>query len=215
MLKSLYPSIDWQNVKAVGFDLDGTLYDEFDFIYQVYRPIAEKLSAVVGAEPADTYSDLLRCWLDKGSSYNRIFSDVLAAAGIEQGNAERTIGECLELFRAFRPVLQLNHRVVSLLEFMAEYYPLFLVSDGSCALQRAKFDALGLGSWFRPENIAISGCLTCRSEKPAAVAVDHIAIFNGACDPSEVVFFGDRTVDRLFAEAAGFKFVGVKCMWPV
>jgi len=57
--------------------------------------------------------------------------------------------------------------------------------------------------------------LDCRTEKPAAVALDHIAIFNDGFDPAEAVFFGDRIVDRLFAETAGFGFVGVKCMWAV
>ncbi|QPK63127.1 HAD family hydrolase [Methylomonas sp. LL1] len=215
MLKSLYPTVDWQDVKAVGFDLDGTLYDEFDFISQVYGPIADKIAAAAGSDYSYMYNVLLRSWLEKGSSYNRIFSDVLSAAKVEQETADRVVGDCLGVFRAFQPALKLSARVAALLAFFAERYPLFLVSDGSCELQRAKIEALGLNRWFRPENVVISGCLASRVEKPSTVALDSIAIFNDGFDPGTVVFFGDRAVDRLFAEAAGFRFVGVKNMWAV
>ena len=39
MLNVLYPDIDWSHIKYIGFDLDGTLYDEFEFIVQTYKKI--------------------------------------------------------------------------------------------------------------------------------------------------------------------------------
>ncbi len=35
-----------ENHTAVGFDLDGTIYDEFDFINQFYKSLCETLDLV-------------------------------------------------------------------------------------------------------------------------------------------------------------------------
>ena len=39
-MKSLFNKINWDEISYVGFDLDGTLYDEYDFIYNVYLEIS-------------------------------------------------------------------------------------------------------------------------------------------------------------------------------
>lgn len=217
MLKSLYPAIDWPSIKIVGFDLDGTLYDEFDFIVQVYRPIAAKIAEACGTAASDeVYRRMIWRWLEKGSSYNRIFEEALLTGGLKSSACEIVVGECLSLFKDFRPVLQLSGRVSALLDYFSERLPLFLVTDGSCRLQQAKIDALDLAQWFRPENIFISGCWPGDVSKPATSALDHIGILEDrAFDPAEVVFFGDRSLDREFAKAAGFRFVEVREMWVI
>ena len=48
MLNVLCPNFDCRNIKYVGFDLDGTLYDEFDFIYQVYSKIVKANASLLG-----------------------------------------------------------------------------------------------------------------------------------------------------------------------
>lgn len=213
MLKSLYPHIDWCPVRAVGFDLDGTLYDEAEFVRQVYQPVSVCLSAACGIPAEDIYSPLFRRWLEKGSSYNRIFVEVTERFGIEGAEAETVIADCLAIFRNFQPCLELPARVVAIIEWMRERFGLFLVSDGSAKLQAAKFDALGLARWFSLENVGISGCHGPGFDKPATRIVEKIAILQGL-QPSEVVFFGDREVDEQFAAAAGFQYVGVNCLIP-
>ena len=58
MLKSLFPRINWDAVRIVGFDMDGTLYDEADFISQVYCDIAKLLAETGHAEP-----EILHTWM--------------------------------------------------------------------------------------------------------------------------------------------------------
>lgn len=213
MLKSLYPQIDWKTVRAVGFDMDGTLYDEAEFVSQVYEPISVRLSMVCGAPAEAIHQIMFRRWLEKGSSYNRIFGEVLDRFGVEDTTAETAIADCLAIFRNFRPLLKLPVRVAALLECMCENFMLFLVSDGSSVLQRAKFEALGLGRWFLPENVGISGCHGPGFSKPATKIIDKIAVLK-AVKPSEVVFIGDRDVDEHFAAEAGFSYIGVTCLIP-
>jgi FMN phosphatase YigB (HAD superfamily) len=213
MLKSLYPHIDWKAVRAVGFDMDGTLYDEAEFISQVYEPISIRLSAACGIAAEDIHLLMFRRWLEKGSSYNRIFGEVLERFGVGEPTAEMVIADCLAIFRNFKPSLKLPARVAALLGYMRENFMLFLISDGSEALQLTKVRALGLERWFLPGNMGISGCYGPGFSKPATRIIDKIAVLH-AIKPAEVVFFGDRELDEHFAAAAGFHYIGVACLIP-
>ena len=43
MMKSLFNKINWDKISYVGFDMDGTLYDEYEFISEVYKEISKLL----------------------------------------------------------------------------------------------------------------------------------------------------------------------------
>jgi FMN phosphatase YigB (HAD superfamily) len=212
MLKSLYPGVDWDRVRVVGIDMDGTLYDEAEFIAQVYRPIAAIIARFTGSAAEPIHAALLRRWLEKGSSYNRIFDEALAAGGVLDLAAQHAIDECLAAFRGFTPSLTLPARVPVILDAMIEKYPLFLVSDGSAALQQRKFAALGLGRWFEPANVGFSATHGAGYDKPDTRILRGIRVLHEASAPADVVFFGDREVDARFAASAGFDFVRVQCM---
>ena len=98
MLKSLYPEISWDEVDIIGLDMDGTLYDEIDFISQVYRPIAFKLATVGKRSPEEIYSWMISRWIEKGSSYNKMFDEVLFGVSINNNFKNILISECLEIF---------------------------------------------------------------------------------------------------------------------
>ncbi|MFA7239048.1 MAG: HAD hydrolase-like protein [Sulfuricellaceae bacterium] len=216
MLNSLFPQINWEKIRFAGFDLDGVLYDEFDFISQVYRPISQIIASATGADEMGTYEKLLQRWLEKGSSYNRIFSEALQNSGMDEGVTKSITDECLSLFRNFQPVLSLSPRTLILLDFMVSRFKLFLVTDGSCALQQAKFKALSLEQWFNLENIVISGCAGKNYEKPSIESLGKIGVLGtGEWEGANTVYFGDRKVDSLFAKASGFQFVSVKNMFNV
>lgn len=212
MLKSLFPQIDWDSIAVVGFDMDGTLYDETDFIAQVYHPIAARITAACGGMEEETKAWMLTRWREKGSSYNRIFDEAIRRLGKDA--SDDLIRECVGIFRAFQPTLKLPEAIRSILNEMQPRYGLFLVSDGSDRLQRAKFQSLGLAQWIAPENVAISGTYGAEFQKPSTRMIPHVALLNGGPYPSQVVYFGDRDCDQEFAANAGFSFVKVKCMKP-
>jgi FMN phosphatase YigB (HAD superfamily) len=212
MLRSLYPDVDWDAVRIVGLDLDGTLYDEADFIAQVYEPIAAILSDATGVERESLYPRLLRRWLEKGSSYDRIFREALDDAGVGEAVARDAVAKCVDAFRSFSPSLTLPTRARTILDALYEMFPLFLVSDGSAGLQQRKFEALGLQRWFEPRNVAISGRHGAEYCKPGIRMLSEIALLRGAESFAHVVYFGDRDIDAQFAEQAGFQFVQVACM---
>jgi FMN phosphatase YigB (HAD superfamily) len=157
---------------------------------------------------------MFRRWLQKGSSYPHIFDEALARAGVAGELAQGLLAECLAIFRGLRPSLTLPRRVQTILDVMRESYSLFLISDGAAALQRRKFDCLGLSRWFADDRVGFSGALEPRRDKPDVRVLASIGDFAAQLEPREVAFFGDRDVDAAFAANAGFQFVPVRCMYP-
>ena len=215
MLKSLYPSVDWDVVRVAGCDMDGTLYDEAEFIFQVYGDIADQLATKGDVEPEILHRWMFQRWLEKGSSYQHIFHEAAIEASIACDEIANTVSLCLELFRSYRPSLTLPSRTKLILAKLIESYPLFLVSDGSAKLQQRKFDALKLGRWFDPANVGISGYHGHEFCKPSLKITGKIGALNTPYMPHQIVYFGDRAVDAEFAANAGFQFVRVACMQMV
>ena len=211
MLKSLCPRVTWDQIEAVGFDLDGTLYDELDFILQVYSPIATLLANVTKQGQYEVYWRMVNRWLKKGSSYNRIFLEVLSSKDINGEIKKSTIEKCLHIYRYFQPELCLTNRVKILLDNFKNNYPVFLITDGNSLLQRAKFKALELEKWFDHSNVAISGDYGFECQKPSVFMASQIEVLRNV-SPSQVIYFGDREKDALFANNVGFGFIPVKVM---
>lgn len=215
MLKSLYPRVDWGSVRIVGCDMDGTLYDEADFIAQVYRPIADILASVARVDPKGLYSWMFLRWLEKGSCYPKIFSEAIAGCGLSGNDADKVVARCLQVFRNHEPQLSLAPRVQAILDALQTEHPMFLISDGSAGLQKRKFESLGLAHWFAPSDVGISGCYGPEFCKPDTRILGKVKVLEAVCAPSQVLFFGDRGVDAQFASNAGFQFVHVACMHPI
>ena len=203
-------------IQAVGFDLDGTLYDEIEFISQVYYPISLMLSDAVGVPSGVLYNRLINRWKEKGSSYNRIFDEVLLDGGISEPYKSSVITECVNVFRNFQPALSLNYGVERLLDWISSQYPIFMITDGGEKLQRAKIESLGLYRWFSNDNISISGSLDSGISKPDVRMKNSISLLQVMdIKPCHVLYFGDRDVDAKFALNCGYKFSRVHVMKPV
>ncbi len=211
-MKYLCPEVPWAEIKAVGFDLDGTLYDEFDFITQVYPAVARELTGAPDLNP-QILTFMRDRWLERGSSYPHIFRETLAACDAPAESWDDRIARALKVFRAFRPTLTLSPRVEYLLQRLTDAYPLFLISDGNSALQRAKLEALGAGRYFRPENIFVSGDRGVAWDKPSIDSITEVAALSAITKPDTVVYVGDRDRDREFALRAGFHFVDVRSLF--
>jgi phosphoglycolate phosphatase-like HAD superfamily hydrolase len=215
MLKCLYPEVDWNAVDTIGFDMDGTLYDEAEFISQAYQPISEHFARLVQYDADYVHHHLYTQWLCRGSSYNKIFEDFLS---VHTGNSEVVssgVGEAISLFRKCTPALSLPGRTRTILTEIGAEPMLFLVTDGNAEMQKRKADALSLDRWIPRENWVFTALSGPHAHKPAINSLwnnTHLAERLG--DRSRIVFFGDRVVDRDFAANIGAQFVLVKNMVP-
>jgi putative hydrolase of the HAD superfamily len=204
MLNALYENVNWNEVQNVGFDLDGTLYDEFDFIKQVYEEISKK-----SCRPIKNF--MLDKWLEKGSSYPYIFKETYEHFADDFGSIELQtfVGESLELFRNFNPKLKLSKRTEHLLVYFKSRYNLFLVSDGNFKLQKRKFDSLRLEKYFDKSNVIFTSELGLKKSELNSdnVLEDFVA--------QKTVFLGDRKIDEDFATKSGYTFIKVYNMLKV
>ena len=212
MLKSLFPDLPWSRIEAVGFDLDGTLYDERHFIEQVYRPLANIIAQAAGTnEQSEIYAWMLNRWIEKGSSYPKIYSEAIRRFAPNAAEDD-VVAECLNVFRGFQPELFLADSIAVILDEVKNNWIPFLVTDGQSGLQRAKMKSLGLDRWFAPEDISISGDHGKHFEKPSMRIIDNLQCFKANLRSENIIYFGDREVDRQFADQCGFLFRRVKLM---
>lgn len=207
MKNFLFDKINWENIEYIGFDMDGTLYDEFEFIEQVYRAISKQFKN----KSAKEY--MLKRWLEKGSSYNRIFDetyDLFKKDLIDNISKENFIKNCLNIFRNFNPKIKISKRTKSFLKYFSQKYTLFLVSDGNLNLQKKKFKSLKLDRYFDQKNVFFTGIDTKIYSKPNIICLNQLKII-----PEKSVFFGDREIDELFAKNSKMQFQKVYNMIKV
>tara|TARA_Y100000588_G_scaffold341061_1_gene384823 strand:+ start:4166 stop:4810 length:645 start_codon:yes stop_codon:yes gene_type:complete len=214
MLSALYPSINWSEIDCIGLDLDGTLYDEYEFIKQVYYSILTCHLDNAQSELRDqAYAFMLKRWLEKGSSYNRIFEEAyrefLSVLGIDLDTFVKT---SLTLFRQYQPCLTLSPRAKMILQDMKNNHDMFVVSDGCPRLQRNKCRALKLDNVVTGSAIWITGDYGADFYKPSTKINTLIDL---DCRPDKVVFVGDRDIDREYAKNSGFQFLQVYNMVAV
>lgn len=212
MLSVLYPNIDWKNIEIIGFDLDGTLYDEFDFIVQAYGNITDSLLKHFGNKKQPALNYMKTRWIEKGSSYNKIFEETYDRF-VERNSLpkEQFIRRAVHLFRTTQPLLALPERTRWILDYCQKHYCLFLITDGNEELQKNKFKALGLRQFFKREETIFTGQLGKQFYKPSPQALDKLQIH---LNKKTTLYIGDRDIDKTFAGAAGLNFLPVYNMIP-
>lgn len=205
MLNALYSDIDWNNITTIGFDMDGTLYDEYNFINQVYSAINRQL-----IQNDEALSFMLYRWLEKGSSYPYIFDEIYEKTPNIHISKDIFIQEALEIFRTYTPKLSLSERNKYLLEYCQNNFDIFLVTDGNIVLQEKKIMSLGLNKYFKAENIILTGKYSSEYHKPSNKSLEFLDL-----DLKHSVFFGDRDKDEAFALSSNMQFQRVYNMIKV
>lgn len=207
-MKSFISKLENDDYGVVGFDLDGTLYDEFDFVKQVYKPISHRISESLFAEEQVIYDQLCIEWLTYGSSAN-IFQNVIQKY-IDSIDYE-LIKLCVQDYRNAVFHLKLTDRAIVTLDYLKnKNYGLFLITDGSSVLQRKKIEELELMNWFEMSNIAISGDYGSNTQKPNTYLAGTIEVLKNS--NQKVLYVGDRICDHDFAHNCGFDFSYLKNM---
>ena len=195
-MNALFNNIKWNEVKAVGFDMDGTLYDEYEFISQVYSEINIRL-----INDLEVLRFMEKRWLEKGSSYPFIFQEAYSIASTIKMGEDAFVNFAIKIFRDFNPNLFLPKRSKMLLSLLKDKYPLFLITDGGSTLQRKKFLSLGLSEYFENYNVVFTGDYNDEFHKPNIGSLTKISINN-----ENLVYFGDRNKDEKFALDSGMQF---------
>jgi putative hydrolase of the HAD superfamily len=174
-------------IRAVGFDLDYTLWDQEDFYRTFFQAQAREFGRRLGCGP--------RLFVQAGASaleqltpaHAGLFDRVLAQLGAWQ---PRLVEELVDRFHRHRPPMAPYPGARETLERLrAGGWRLFLVTDGYAPTQRSKVATLGLAACF--EVLVFTGELPDGQQKPSP------APFRLACDrlglpPSQCLYVGDH-----------------------
>jgi HAD superfamily hydrolase (TIGR01549 family) len=181
-------------IKAVGFDLDNTLYVQTDEVRErIKEYIVEHASRTLGSDPSE-----FRSAYDEAFSQKRSARLALESLGI--GDGLSFVASALEDVD-ITSALSKNERLDFLLRRIAASYRTFLITGSMEEQALAKLEKLGID----PSTFEISLYAGSRYERTDGSAFRYIATRLGIA-PEEMLFVGDREkVDILPARAAGLR----------
>jgi phosphoglycolate phosphatase-like HAD superfamily hydrolase len=207
-------ALDLARVRALCFDVDGTIADTDDHLVAQLAAIlhavplvsgrrAERLArqTVMAAEtPVSTaYALLDRLGLDVPVSRLRSRLGNARAKGVDPGHT-----------RNLEAADEVPHDMVAgvqeMLVILSERYPMSTISTGMAPRVERFLQHYGVRERFA----AVVGAQTTRRMKPHAEPVLFAAAAMGV-DPAECLMIGDTTIDIRAGRAAGAQTVGVLC----
>lgn len=185
-------------IRAVLFDLDGTLVDSADDLKDALnRLLAEnRLRALSREEVKGMIGDGVLKLVERG----------LAAAGADEARAQALVGRFLELYEGNAAAhTQAYPGAVEALEALKQLgLPVALVTNKPHAATLEILHALGLANYFG----AVVGGDTLPQRKPDPAPLLHAAAQIGAA-PAETLMVGDNHHDVRAARSAGMRVAAV------
>lgn len=166
--------------KVVCFDLDDTLYKEYDYLKSAFREVAVYISKYSKLTVEAIYSEMITSWIEGKFPFQEICSKYVTGITVEQ---------CLQIYREHNPVIHLDAGIrVALTDLTENGCILGLITDGRSITQRNKIKALGLNSFFRQNHIVISE--EFGSRKPSE---HNFSYFMELHPNARLTYIGDNT----------------------
>lgn len=192
--------------QLVIFDLDNTLYDEFDYLEKVYKKIASSIYNHYGKDEVKTYEFLTRSFKEDGRK--NLFNRLMEEIGIAESHQKSFLGECLQIMRSIT-----LKKSISMFD---ESYELFknsiyttktcIVTNGNPQQQRNKISQI---DWRGLDNNFEVFCANEYEPKPSKNVFEAIKCFYGLGDNSDVLMIGDSEIDKEFAFNIGAHFENI------
>lgn len=176
-------------IKAVLFDLDGTLLDSFGLHYSAY----EVMFAEFGIEME---KELFL------STYSPNWYRTYEAFGLDEKHWPSANDLWLQAAEAHRA--ELFHDVIDVLDYLQRKYEMGIVTSGSKSRVLRDMDGLDIHKYF--STLVTSDDIT--EPKPAPQGL-QMALEKLKLSPDEAVYVGDAHADFEMSRAAGVPFIGV------
>lgn len=171
-------------IKAIIFDLDDTLYREYDYVLSGFRTVADFLMNKYGIEKA--YEKLLKLFsLDKNNVYDRLLKDENIVF------SDDDISDIAAVYRNHYPRISLPPDIVSTLKILRHgKYKIGLITDGRSIQQAQKIKALQLHEYM--DEIIVTdalGGVGYRKPNPASFILMAQRLY---VDISNLLYIGDN-----------------------
>ena len=170
-------------VKLLIFDMDDTLYPEFEYVQSGFKEVAEELiSQGLNRTMIEVIDELNELY---NSNHSNIIDRFLSNRS--QFAIYREV--LIEKYRYHSPTINLKDEVKQLLDWTKSIFHIGLITDGNSITQKNKVKALGLENYF--EQIVYTDELGLGYSKPHPkgfqVIMDHFNV-----NENEVVFVADN-----------------------
>jgi putative hydrolase of the HAD superfamily len=171
-------------IKLLIFDLDDTLYPEYQFVFSGYNAVASSIKEFFGIEDFDR--DLKQKFIEghRGDLFSKALSDygiIINEFFIKNFIVSR--------YRNHQPQINLYDDFVSNLPFFSTYR-LALITDGVSVVQRNKINALDINKLF--DLIVVSSEIEEDCCKPSNLPYDKVLDYF-SLKPDESVYIADNS----------------------
>lgn len=196
---SLYKTY-FQNTESILFDLDGTLYNESDYLFAAYHEISIDIEKKFRILSKQVYDYL--CNEFKKNGRKRLFNKLLLKFRLP----ENYLGEAIVILRNIKlPCkLQCHKNVLELIRVLiSNHKKLFIVTNGNVSQQKNKINSIDFDGLLRDIFIIYADEHIAKPDP----AVFHHLILKFGINKKTSIMVGDTNYDEQFAQATGIRFV--------
>jgi FMN phosphatase YigB (HAD superfamily) len=194
---------DFYSLSLFIFDLDNTIYNEEDYLFQAYSAIAEKFATETAIHNRE---QLFRLLMDiyRKDGREKLFNKFLGTSGFN----ETHLPICLDILRTFKPAhpieLDLNTRHL-LLSLKERNKLIFVLTNGNPDQQRNKIGNLNWEGLDRHINFVFANEI---EPKPSPAGVFYILEKSGV-HMNKTVLIGDSETDKTCAQISGVEYLHI------
>lgn len=190
-----------KNIKAIGFDVDGTLYHAPDAMsMEVGKILIQKAAEALSQDP----DDLAEEYIKRRDEY-RSNTQTLNSFGLDGEKIFQEVWDGIAIEKYVLP----DKKLVKMMAELKKKYKIFLISNGTGSQVERKLTYLGLDfNDFDPRIYCYDQGWVKPDPQPFLAAIESLDL-----KPEEIVYVGDREdIDVEGALAVGMKtiFVGGK-----
>lgn len=166
---------------VIVFDLDHTLYDEYNFVKGGMSVVADFLCPILEVRANEILDALLQELKVKREG---VFNRLLEKYGKKN---QKLIRKCLSIYRLHDPQISLLPEAQRCLKRFKSY-PLYVVTDGNKVVQKRKFLALDLAPLIK--HCFCTYAYGKKHSKPSTYCFEKICM-REKVRPNEIVYIGD------------------------
>lgn len=201
-------------IRAVLFDLDGTLLDRDTSVRSFLRDQYIRFQRYLGRHASiDQYVSLFLKLDDRGlGNKHEIYDQIFSEFSVEGLNPKALCDDYYESCPSYYKGFEALHETLTELKNQGLF--LGIVSNGRESVQQKKIDKLGIREHFGPKMILISESVGVKKTNKAIFqeALNQLnEISSRTITPEETVFVGDN----LTADIEGAKKAGMKAIWKI
>lgn len=188
--------------KVVIFDMDDTLYDEWQFVKSGFKAVSNYLADNYQLDENEVFECIWQDVLSNGRG--KVFDDILKRYDIY---SKKLVKKCVSIYRLHEPDITLDDGVKQILIHLKKDYELYLITDGNKNAQYNKVKALKLEHYMK--KCYITHRYGKKHSKPSPYCFQLICN-KEKVDPAQVVYIGDNPrKDFIGIKSLGFKTIRI------